>query len=75
MRTETEFQTWLADNWDPVVYSDTKQPTGHYVHKSNDVKVENFTTEELRIMHKRNYEPVIIHPTWEESRMARINKK
>ncbi len=67
MKTEKEFQKWLNDNWTAVRYSDT-EPTGMYVHNSNDVKVENFTIEELRVMHEQNYEPIIIHPTWEESR-------
>ncbi len=68
MEKEEEFQKWLNDNWTPVRWSDTKQETGKYVHKSNDVKVEDFTIDELRVMHKNNYKPVIIHPTWEEMR-------
>lgn len=74
-KTEQEFQEWLIKNWIPVKYSDTEESTGMYVHKSNDVKVENFTLEELRLMHNDNYEPVIIHPTWEETRNAKYNGK
>ncbi len=74
-KTDEEFQKWVIDNWSEVLYSDTRQPTGMYVHKSNDVKVENFTIEELRVMHEQNYEPIIIHPTWEEIRKAKENEQ
>lgn len=71
MKTEKDFKKWVNDNWTQVRWSDSNQTTGMYVHQSNDVKVENFTIEELRVMYEQNYKPIIIHPTFEEMRNAK----
>lgn len=71
---ENAFAKWIEDNWTAVMFSD-KRPTGYYVHKSNDVKVENFNLLELKEMFANGYEPVIIHPTFAEMSEQLHNNK